>query len=184
MKYFLLAAVVLLLQPFTAPFACAQADSSQQLLKDSTTLNPADEASVEDDEFNVFILVVGTTVVCAMIGAAIVGAFAAALFLLLLVALAALGIVSASVLVGLYKRSFQSGFKSFIVILSVMVCTALGAGGAWLINHIFKLNITDTTSLLCGGAGGFIGGFIIALAVIKIIQSILSAFKKRMHISG
>jgi hypothetical protein len=166
---------------FSQPeISMAQTDTTQQTLKDSTSAAAVNEAQYEDDEFNIFLLVFAIGVIGAIIGAVIIGAFAAVLFLLLLFVFVTMGIISASVIVGLYKKSFESGFKSFIMILSAVTGVILGAGAFWAINKIFRLGISDVTTIIAGSLGGLIAGFIISYASLKLIRVLISIFKRKM----
>src|SRR5262245_33748048 len=70
-----------------------------------------------DDDFNVFLMILATIFFSLMIGAAFAGSFIAASVLLLMGALAGFGIVSVSILAGIYKRSVTAGFKTFLYIV-------------------------------------------------------------------
>ncbi|CAN5798180.1 hypothetical protein BH10BAC2_BH10BAC2_30570 [soil metagenome] len=167
---------------FSQPeISMAQTDTTQQILKDSTSTAAGNEAQYEDDEFNIFLLVFAIGVIGAIMGAAIIGAFAAVLFLLLLFVFVAMGIVSASVIIGLYKKSFESGFKSFIMILSAITGVILGAGAFWSINKIFRLEISDGTTFITGSCGGLVAGFIISYASLKLIRVLIFIFKGKME---
>lgn len=92
---------LLVVHPFNS---IAQTDSLS--LRDSTAV--AEHATpAPDDEFDIFLMVLGIGFFGAVLGAAAVGAFMAALFLLLAVLFVSLGIISASFIVGLYKKSFS-----------------------------------------------------------------------------
>src|SRR5687767_12470709 len=89
--------------------ATAQSINDSSATKDSVVNDLSRNNSVPepDDEFNIFLLVLGTVFISIMIGGAIIGAFTATLVLLSLFGLVSLGILSISVITGLYKRSFQ-----------------------------------------------------------------------------
>src|SRR4029079_6921772 len=71
-------------------------------------------ANEPDDEMNIFLLVFALVSISIMIGAAIIGAFAATMFLLLMVLFVSMGIISISLLAGFYKRSVTTAFKTFL----------------------------------------------------------------------
>jgi len=70
-----------------------------------------------DEEFNLFLFILLIVFICGMIGAAIIGALAAMLILFILFALISIGVLSSSVALGLYTRSYSVGFKSFLIML-------------------------------------------------------------------
>ncbi len=120
--------------------------------------------SADDDEFNLFLLSLLLIFVCAMIGAAIIGAMAATILLLFLFALMALGVLSTSIAVGLYKRSFSAGFKSFLMILFGLTGAIIAGIGLVLIDYLFRLPTSGLSSFLIGITGGLIGGLLLAIA--------------------
>src|SRR4051812_34958696 len=81
-----------------AGMANAQADSTALKGKDTVLLanNNPQSPEAADDDFNIALLVIGTVFVCAMVGAAIVGSFAAAIVILLAVMFVSAGVLSAS----------------------------------------------------------------------------------------
>lgn len=158
----------------------AQTDSTQTT-KDSTTISVDETVNAEDDEFNIFLFVIAIGFIGAILGAAVVGAFVAAFLLFALVFFVLLGIVSTSFIVGLYKKSFESGFNTFIRISSIIAGIAIGSFCFWLIDKLFKLSITETTALITGAIGGMIGGIIISFTVIRTIRFISSYAMKKIN---
>lgn len=155
---------LLVVHPFNS---IAQTDSLS--LKDSTAV--AEQAMpAPDDEFNIFLMVLAIGFFGAVLGAAAVGAFMAALFLLLAVLFVSLGIISASFIVGLYKKSFQSGFNTFIYITAIVLGILIGAVGFWGIAKILELQITAAAALATGGLAGIIGGLVISFTTIRLIR--------------
>jgi hypothetical protein len=99
--------------------ANAQSDSTLQDKKDTSTLMTAggeQSSDPDDEEFNVMIFAIAIAFFGAALGAVMVGSFAVVLFLGVVVLLTIAGIVSASLLIGLYNRSLQAGFKSLLLI--------------------------------------------------------------------
>ena len=173
---------------FPAKYSSAQTDTAKIILQDTakssdSTLNNSNTASAEDDdEFNVFLLTFASLFFAAMFGAAVIGAFAATLFLLIIFLFVSAGILSASVIVGIYKRSVQSGFKTLIFILSSLTGIVIGSVGLFLANKLFELNYSNGLCLTIGAIAGFVGGILISFAIIKIIQKIITAFRKKFNV--
>src|SRR4051794_33503534 len=93
--------------------ANAQEDSTLLNRKDTTTMMMTaggEEPNDPDDEFNIFLIVIAVGFMGAALGAVMAGAFVVFLFLSVSALLTIAGIVSASLLIGLYKRSLQAGF--------------------------------------------------------------------------
>ena len=74
-----------------------------------------------------------------MIGSAIVSAMATALLLFFLFTLMSLGVLSTPVPIGLYRRSFSGGFRSFLLLVFGIPCVAIGGIGLALIDHFLDL---------------------------------------------
>lgn len=165
--------------------AQAQSINDSSATKDSviTDLNTNDSASEPDDEFNIFLLVLGTVFMSIMIGGAIVGAFAATLVLLSLFGLASVGILSVSVITGLYKRSFQAGFKTFLIIVCSVGGILFGTVGFWLVVKLFELKMSAATTFISGAVSGALGGVMLGIVVYKLILISTKFFKRRLNFS-
>jgi len=167
---------------FSAYIAHAQTDTLRPG-KDSVAAQIGQQSdSGEDDDFNAGLLVVGTCFVCAMIGAAIVGSFAAAFVILAVILFISAGVISTSLFVALYKKSVAAGFKTLITIICIIGGVAIGSTGLFLIKKIFHLHISGQTAFFTGAAGGFLGGLLIGWLVFKIFVIALNYFKKKLQI--
>jgi len=153
----------------------AQHDTTRLNNKDTATLMTAGSVQQDepDDEFNIFLIVLAIGFCGAALGAVMVGAFAAFLLLSTAVLLTVAGIMSASLLAGLYKRSLKAGFRSFILISTSVLGSALGLMVLWLINYFFHLALSEYQLLWAGAGGGIIGGFLLGCIIFKMIKSIL-----------
>lgn len=140
-----------------------------------------DKTPASDDEFNIFLFALATVFACLLIGAAIVGAFVAALFFLSLFALISFGVVSASIAVGLYKRSVATGFKTLLLIVFGTGCAGLGIILAFFFHTIFAIPISSQTTLFLGFAGGALGGIMMGLVSYTIVQTLLKNVVHRLR---
>lgn len=138
-----------------------------------------DSPSAEDGEFNVFLLTFAAFFICLMIGAAIVGAVAATLFLLLLFALIGFGMVSSSIAVGLYKRSASAAFKTFLLLVFGAGCAVPGTGLSLIAHHLYPLHLSLKTALPAGFVAGAFGGIIMALSLFTVVQTIVRTVFRR-----
>lgn len=135
----------------------------------------------EDEEMNLFLLVLGSVFMAVMLGATIIGAFLAAFAILLFFSFTALGIVSTSVAIGLYKRSITAGFKSFFLIFFGITTAVLGTGILFLLNLFVPLPLPTAylapIGFLCGLAGGLLLGKILFYSVKKMIAALAQRLK-------
>ncbi|MBS1603757.1 MAG: hypothetical protein JST42_13895, partial [Bacteroidetes bacterium] len=123
---------------------------------------------------------IGLAAACIIIGATIVGSAAATLVLLLLFALVSAGILSAGILVGLYRRSLSAAFTT---ILSLICCGTIMIAGAIsfsLINRIFHIDLTTSTALLIGAFSGLLGGLLLSFTLSGIIRTFLNYCRQKL----
>ncbi len=111
-----------------------------------------------------------------------VGIVVATLILLLLFGVIAIGLISSSILVGLYNKSFLKGFKIFIIGGSTMGCTILGIGSFIIYNkivHYWSLQTSVFVGILSGSIAGFLLGIIIFYTVRKLTGFFYSKLKAK-----
>lgn len=174
---------VLLLSMFNTHTLNAQGDSTQSITVDTARVNlPPGVSSPDDDEFNLFLLTLAIAFIAGLIIASLIGALAAMVILIFIFLLIGTGIISASFLIGFYKRSVTAGFRTFIVILSAVTGIFLGTGGLWFCTKFFDLNIAASNALWIGAAGGCIGGILMGLIIFKALQLILTYFKNKLKL--
>ena len=160
----------------------AQTDTSNKIQVDTTTVaNTA--ASAPDDEFNLFLLTFGAAFLCAIIIASFIGALGALIIIGFVFAMTSAGIVSTSFIVGFYKKSFAAGFKTLLIIAGMITGIFLGAGGLWIIVHLFKVNLSLSNTLWVGAAGGCVGGILMGLVIFKVVQLLIGYLKNKLKLS-
>ncbi len=141
--------------------------------------NPAPD----DEEFNLFLFSLALVFTGALIGAALIGAFVAALALLLLFFLLMLGIVSSSVAVGWYKRSVSAGFKTFLSIVFSLGCTAISLGGLFLARLFLDIPLSATAIFITGTVSGVAAGLFLTGLIYKNVQWTASYFLRKRSIA-
>lgn len=160
----------------------AQFDSGTHQKPDSTLAIHQDQQATEDEEFNIFLLSIAAFFASAMIGAAIIGSFIATLILLLAFALLSAGVLSVSVVAGFYRRSFQFGFKTFVVTIAMFAGVVIGAFGLLIVPRLFNINISNQKALIVGGLGGAVGGILMGLIIYQALKySAIYFWKKYYH---
>jgi hypothetical protein len=147
---------------------------------DSAKAGVSDSASTPDDM--PFALIVAVAFFSLALGGAIIGAFAATLCLIALLALVSAGILSAGILVGLYKRSVAAGFKTLLVLVCSLGGVVAGAGGFWLIHRLFHIHLTTQTSVLLGAAAGLLGGMLLGIVLFGLIRAFLEYCRQKLSL--
>ena len=136
-----------------------------------------------DDDFNVFLLVFAAIAISAMLGAALAGIIIVSGLLLLAGAFVSFGILSASILAAVYKRSITAGFKTFLYIVCPLAGMAIGAAGFYVLIKLFHLDISTQSGLVAGITGGLLGGLLMAFAVHKLTSLLLRYFLKKFQLN-
>lgn len=136
--------------------------------------------STTDDEFNVFLLLFATVVLCGMLGATAVGAFLAALLAFAVFGLIAFGILSTAVAAGIYRKSLMSGFKIFLSLLFGLGCGLCGAGLAIVVHHFFYSTPSAAAAGALGFLGGGAGGVILVSVSIKAVRAVFAKAALRL----
>jgi hypothetical protein len=134
-----------------------------------------------DDDFNVFLLVFAA--ISAMLGAALAGAIFVVGFLLLAGAFVGFGILSVSVLAGIYKRSITAGFKTFLYITCPVAGIGIGVVGFYILTELFHLSISRQMGLVAGILGGLVGGLLMALAIHQLTSLVLKYLLKKFQLN-
>jgi len=175
--------VCLVLLLFTGNSLNAQLDTANKHVKtDSSSVAKNSRANTPDDEeFNLFLFSLLAVAICGMVGAAIIGAFAATMAVLLSAALIGAGVLSVSVLAGLYKRSVTAGFKTLLYIICPIAGAILGMSGFLIATELFDISVPAKKGLLARAVGGIIGGLIMAFAISKIVVMLARFFWSKLN---
>lgn len=158
------------------PAPATKADTAITLRSDKTS------AQQPDDEFNLFLFAYLIAFCCVVVGAVLVGSIAVILLLLALFVLVSGGILSAGILVGLYKRSIAAGFKALLMIMGGLGGLVAGAAGFWLCNRLFHFHIARLTGILLGAAGGLLGGLLCGIIVFRVIRTFLEYCRQKLSL--
>ena len=119
----------------------------------------------------VFILVcVGAGIVLTVVGLLILFGFVGA------------GILSASILVGLNKKSFTKGFKTFLVSTTTIGGLLIGMTGFWILNKVTHWWTLKTT-LFTGSITGLFTGLVLGLVAFYVIQKLTTYLKSKLKTS-
>jgi hypothetical protein len=110
-----------------------------------------------------FLSVLGAIVMLVLVGVGMVlGAVAVALTLALVTA----GVVSSSVMIGVWRGKAQAGLRAFLLQLGVLGGVPAGMLCAWVGTTLWKEVTLDhalIVTLVAGGLAGAVGGLVVAL---------------------
>ncbi|MBC7450020.1 MAG: hypothetical protein H7259_00870 [Cytophagales bacterium] len=93
--------------------------------------------------------------------------------------LISLGIVSASVFVGLNQRSVTKGFMTFFILLFSVCFLFIGAACIWLLN-LFVHWWSVTTAILIGGGLGLVAGIVLGILAYYIVRGMVGMYTKKL----
>lgn len=133
-----------------------------------------------EDGFNLFLLTLAIAFFSVVIGAILFGSLIVLLLLLAVFSLVSMGILSAGILVGWYRRSVAAGFKTVLMIVTISGGALCGAGAFWLINRVFDIHLRPVTAALTGAFSGLVGGLLLGLILFNIIRQFLNYCRKRL----
>ena len=136
----------------------------------------------ESDDFSpglLFFALIGFVFILICVGA---GIALTILGLLILFGLVSFGILSTSIIVGLNKKSFAKGFKTFIVLTSTVVGPLLFSVGFWLLNKVVHW-WTVQTAIITGATLGLMAGLIFGQLVYYILQRLTAYFKQKLNLT-
>lgn len=167
--------LIFLLLCVSLGIADAQVDTLHYIAADDSTT--VDMPVYDDFEPTVAVFLVVFTI--ALIISIIVGVGLAAMAGLIIFAFISIGIVSASIIGGLYKRSLSTAFKILIVSFSMFI-NALGFGiAAWILNAIGHW-ADMPAAILTGLAIGAAGGFMLGMAVYYTFKWLVALIKEKV----
>ncbi|WP_234733732.1 hypothetical protein [Tellurirhabdus bombi] len=172
-------AFLLLLLLLTGFLATSQTvDSLQQApvlsAPNAASLTPSYTEPAQDDLFMpgafALLFIAGFFFVFAGIGAMLT-----LLFVLGIAGLVSVGMLSASILVGIHQKSFERGFRTLVILFSGSGGLVLGAVSLFIANEFFHWWTTKSALLIGSGSGVFAGlglGFL-ALLILKRLTDFL-----------
>lgn len=173
-------------QPDEKPIFIIKFDSTQ-------TTTPVKENSIgttgnttefdETDDFSPMVFVValiGFGLILASIGA---GIALTVLGLFIILGLVSLGVLSTSIIVGLNKKSFAKGFKTFVVLSSTVFGLLMCGAGFFFLNTIFHWT-TSQIALLSGATCGLLAGLLVGLSANFILQKLTDYFKTKLNLTN
>lgn len=173
----------------TLGFVSGQVSDSLQTLQTVTTIHSdtttiADNNTYNDDEdfapgLGLFALFgIGFIFVCVGAGVALT-----VFGLLILFGLISLGALSASVLVGLNRKSFATGFKTFLVFSTTIGGLIICGAGFWMLNK-FVHWWSAKTAILVGVSLGFVAGLVCGLIAFYVLQRLTTFLKSKLNLDA
>lgn len=128
-----------------------------------------------DDDFLVILLLMGALF---FLIALIIGVVICLIVIAILIGLIGVGIISTSVLTGLYQRSIGKGFKTFFVLSSILGSTIVSVVFFWFINTIKNWWSTDLV-IVAGIGSGIISGWLLGLLLFVTLRKMMEFIKTK-----
>lgn len=142
------------------------------LLLTVTFLFAKDGQEVQPDDDLPLLLVFGFYILC--IGAAlfVAGSLLGITLLVITGLLIAVGILSSSVLIALYKKSWLAGFRTFLFLSLSFAGGISGALTGWGLGKIFHFSMSDRSAALIGALGGVAAGLLLTAVILLITKKL------------
>lgn len=128
-----------------------------------------------DDDFLAALLVMG---IIFFILAIIIGIALVLIFFATLLVLIGVGLISASVLVGLQQKSLSKGFKTLFLSSSILGTTIISVIFFWFLNRIEDWWSNDV-SIFAGIAVGFLSGWILGIIIFTAAKKMVLFLKNK-----
>lgn len=125
-----------------------------------------------------FFALIGIGFILACVGA---GIALTVIGLLIIFGLISFGILSASVLIGINRKSFALGFKTFLVSTSTIFGLLLCSFGFWILNQILHWWTTQT-ALTIGAALGLLAGLAFGLISFYVLQRLTTYLRDQLKL--
>jgi hypothetical protein len=140
----------------------------------------AQDGDVEND-FNPGLFMFALVAVGLLAGAAAFGIIMTAFTLLGILAMVSLGILSTSIIAGIYTRSVTKGFKVFFILCSIVVGGAFGCIALHTLN-IFTHWYNEDDAILLGGAFGLVAGLAGGMITFYFLQRLAAWLRTKITI--
>lgn len=174
--------IIILTLILAAPFSLQSQSRSDSIpATGSVTTSPHTNNYESDEEMNLFLSVFALLAISVMAGVAVITIGLALIVLVAIVALIGAGILSASIGVGLYKKSVQAGVRTAVILLMMLVCAVGGAALSWILSKLFDVQISIKTITLIGAGAGALGGMLAAFSIFWLIRKIFNVLRDKME---
>lgn len=120
-----------------------------------------------------FVFVFIFILMCVMLFLVGAGMVAAAIAVASAAVLIALGIVSSSALIGIFRRRFSSGFRALHYQIFAVAALPGGIGACWLIAHLGNASLGLVGILAIGSIAGICGGLLLAFVLDRLAGLVL-----------
>ena len=133
-----------------------------------------------DEEFNLFlfaILILGIIFICISI---LIALIIAILCLFAIFGFILVGALSTSVIVGINKKSFTSGFKAFVTVFSTFAFGLIGIGSFWILNKLLHW-WSETKAIIIGLSIGLLSGLIAGFLLAYLINKLSTFLKSKLE---
>lgn len=147
---------------------------------DSTVANSTADGDVEND-FNPGLLIFSLIFVGIVAGAVAFGVFMTAIALLGIFAMVSFGILSASIIAGIYSRSVTKGFRVFFILCSIGVGGVFGCIALYTLNF-FTLWYNVDDAILIGSAFGLVAGLAGGMITFYFLQRLAAWLRSKITI--
>ena len=94
-----------------------------------------------------------------------------------------MGIISSSIIVGIYKRSIGAGFATLLYFVFCISCMAIATGALFLVDFFINIPYSNFSLLLTGLASGLLAGLFLGFCTFKLIELTANAILSKWPIA-
>lgn len=180
MKYLLV--VILLIFTTTLITQGQITDSAKQRSAQTDSVANSMNHDLEpEDDFAPGLLIFALVFIGIIAGAAAFGVAMTTIAMLGIFAMVSFGIVSASIIAGLYTRSVTKGFKVFFILCSIVVGGLFGCTVLYTLNFFTQwYNVDD--AILMGSAFGLVAGLTGGMITLYFLKRLVAWLKTKITI--
>jgi hypothetical protein len=179
MKYIL--AIIILIFTITLITQGQVTDSAKQRQAQTDSVTHSMNNEEPEDDFAPGLLLFALVFIGIIAGAAAFGVAMTTIALLGIFAMVSFGIVSASIIAGLYTRSVTKGFKVFFILSSIVVGGLFGCTVLYTLNFFTQwYNAND--AILLGSAFGLVAGLTGGMITLYFLKRLVAWLRTKTTI--
>ena len=180
MKYLLV--IIILIFTTTLITRGQVTDSAKQRLAQTDSIaNSMNNNQEPEDDFAPGLLLFALVFIGIIAGGAVFGITVTTIAMLGIFAMVSFGIVSTSIIAGLYTRSVTKGFRVFFILCSIVVGGLFGCTALYTLNFFTHWYTVDD-AILMGGAFGLVAGLTGGMITLYFLKRLVAWLRTKITI--
>jgi hypothetical protein len=181
MKYCLAIIILILTTTFIAKAQVTDSAKQRTAQVDSSVANSVTPVEDIENDFNPGLLMFALVFIGIIAAGAMFGVIMTAITLLGIFAMISFGILSASIIAGIYTRSVTKGFKVFFILYAIVVGGIFGCTALCTLNFFTHWYNADD-AILMGSAFGLVAGLSGGMITLYFLQRLTAWLRSKITI--